>query len=94
MSQTTFQPQQHAIVICGPNLRDQSRGSFHVHAAGCADLKRSKEPAYRDGWEITVASRIEASDEVYPPEEFGGESGDNLHDLHFFPCCDHVPTSA
>jgi hypothetical protein len=29
------------VHIIGPNLLDQSKGSFHVHAEGCADMKRS-----------------------------------------------------
>lgn len=33
------------VVILGPNLPDQSNGSFHVHAEGCADIQRS--PLYR-----------------------------------------------
>ena len=28
------------VTICGPNLNDQSRGTFHVHAEGCKDLKK------------------------------------------------------
>lgn len=27
------------VRICGPNLNDQSKGTFHVHATGCSDLK-------------------------------------------------------
>jgi len=27
------------VVIFGPNLRDQSKGTFHVHAKGCAHAK-------------------------------------------------------
>lgn len=33
------------VVVLGPNLMDQSNGSFHVHAAGCADINRNR--AYR-----------------------------------------------
>lgn len=28
------------VRVCGPNLRDQSKGQFHVHADGCADLSK------------------------------------------------------
>jgi hypothetical protein len=31
------------VVIIGPNLLDQSQGSFHVHAYGCADTTRNAE---------------------------------------------------
>jgi hypothetical protein len=27
------------VRVCGPNLRDQSRGAFHVHEASCRDLR-------------------------------------------------------
>jgi hypothetical protein len=38
-----------ATVVCiGPNLPDQSRGSFHVHAAGCADIGRSRDYRSRE----------------------------------------------
>lgn len=77
-----------AVTICGPNLRDQSKGTYHVHAAGCADLKKHarREPAYRDGWTIEAASLAEVSDAVYPPEDFGSEPGEYAFDFHVFPC--------
>lgn len=28
------------VRVCGPNLRDQSKGQFDVHADGCADLSK------------------------------------------------------
>lgn len=34
------------VRICGPNLNDQSKGTFHVHADGCPDL-RKYGPQYR-----------------------------------------------
>jgi hypothetical protein len=76
------------VTICGPNLNDQSKGQFHVHAADCADLVRGarREPAYREGWTIEAATATEVCDEVYPPEDFECESGEYLSDLHFFPC--------
>lgn len=39
------------VRICGPNLSKQDKGSFHVHADGCADL-RKYGPQYRgrDGY--------------------------------------------
>jgi hypothetical protein len=81
------------VTVCGPNLRDQSKGSFHVHAAGCADLARGarREPEYAHGWTLKVASRTAVCDAVYPPEDFACESGEYLSDLHFFPCCADLP---
>jgi hypothetical protein len=28
------------VRVCGPNLRDQSQGTFHVHKDGCPDLRK------------------------------------------------------
>jgi hypothetical protein len=77
------------VTICGPNLRDQSKGEMHVHAAGCADLVRGagREPEYRNGWTVDASTRAEVSDHVYPPEDFGCESGEYVGELYFFPCC-------
>ena len=78
------------VTICGPNLNDQSNGSFHVHAADCADLKRGaqREPAYRDGWTIEAATRDEVGDEIYADhiDEGSMEPGEGTSDCHFFPC--------
>lgn len=76
------------VTICGPNLRDQSKGSFHIHAAGCADLKRGArlEPEYRNGWTIDADSRLEVCEDVYPSDQYECEPGDFIYDLHFFPC--------
>lgn len=78
------------VVICGPNLNDQSKGQFHAHAEGCADLRRmaSREPEYRHGWTVEVETRIEVGDNIY--EDHIGEgtmlSGEGVDDVHFFPC--------
>jgi hypothetical protein len=47
------------VVICGPNLIDQTRGTFHVHREGCADLGRHarREPEYENGWTIEAETR-------------------------------------
>jgi len=87
------------VYICGPNLRDQSKGSFHVHAADCADLRRSSEPVYAEELKhppVEVASAVEAAEYVYDNGIMqDGETGaDYLHDFHFFPCCDGLPTEA
>ena len=80
------------VTICGPNLRDQSKGQFHVHAEGCADLRRGaiREPEYRHGWTIDATSREQVADEVYADiidENPGTTAGDYVSDFHFFPCC-------
>jgi hypothetical protein len=80
------------VTICGPNLNDQSKGTFHVHAEGCADLKRNaqREPEYRHGWTIEAASRDEVGDEIYADHIAEGSMrpGEGADDCHFFPCCD------
>lgn len=80
------------VTICGPNLNDQSKGSFHVHAEGCADLRRqaAREPEYANGWTIEANTRDDAvlgvyddlinSNDCEPIERY-------RDDLHFFPCC-------
>ena len=40
------------LTVIGPNLRDQSKGSFHVHDAGCMDIKRN--PNYRNAGKYTA----------------------------------------
>jgi hypothetical protein len=47
------------VTICGPNLRNQSKGAIHVHAEGCADLTKNarREPAYKEGWTIDAYSK-------------------------------------
>lgn len=82
------------VAICGPNLIDQSRGSFHVHAAGCKDLEKQM---YLDGlwgtddpWEMEVESRLEVAAEVYVDiiAESDAETAETLlYDFHFAPCC-------
>jgi len=59
------------ITVIGPNLRDQSKGSFLVHAAGCADLSKLSrhEPEVANGWTFDATSRTHVCDELYPPEE-------------------------
>lgn len=84
------------VTICGPNLQDQSKGQFHIHAAGCADLKRHahREPEYRHGWTISAASQLDVAAEVYSDimaEHEGADDGLDkpeayVSEFHFFPC--------
>lgn len=84
------------VTICGPNLRDQSKGQLHVHAAGCGDLQAAREPEYRHGWTIDADSEKEVVINCYPPEDFDyDENSSDYHayreDIYFFPCCDGLP---
>jgi hypothetical protein len=83
------------VTIIGPNLRDQSKGTFHVHAEGCADIKRmaSREPEYLDGWTVSATSVKDVVTDVYDPDNFGWneddpqEVADYASEFYFFPCC-------
>lgn len=80
------------VTICGPNLRDQSKGEIHVHAAGCADLARGarREPEYRNGWTTEAATRREVVEAMYPPNDFQWtwEEDHEVYEesFYFFPC--------
>jgi hypothetical protein len=86
------------VYVIGPNLRDQSKGQFHVHAAGCADVKRMarREPAYRDELEhgpvdlptMEAVGRHMYDNGIMSEEETGL---DYLSEFHFFPCCETMP---
>jgi hypothetical protein len=88
------------VTICGPNLRDQSKGDFHVHAADCADLHKHarREPEYRNGWTVDVASVKDAVLDVYEDmifecweEDEAEDHWREYNDLYFFPCCKSLP---
>lgn len=79
------------VVVVGPNLRNQDKGDFHVHAKGCADLHRDPVVRREDqSFVIEVESKLDVVEAVYPPEEFGydpaEEAGDYLSDIYFAPC--------
>lgn len=88
------------VTVCGPNLRDQSKGYFHVHAADCRDLitKRPREPEYAHGWTFDAETQIEVVEDVYADiiaeDENGWTPGMYLNDLWFAPCCDALPVCA
>jgi hypothetical protein len=92
------------ITVIGPNLLDQSKGSMHVHRAGCADLKRGqyRHMAAHEQWteeHNTVRSVVES---VYGPEagSFYAEAGleddpkaweSYVGEFWFAPCTDSLP---
>jgi hypothetical protein len=87
-----------SVTIIGPNLLDQSKGGFHVHGAGCRDITRQarRDPAFRDGWTITVASREAVAEVVYADiiaENEGATPADYLGEFYFAPCVT-VPVTA
>lgn len=89
----------HQVVICGPNLNDQSKGTFHVHAAGCAEA-RQYGPHKRHGgetpWQVEATSRADVVLDVYGPDagDFDLDATDPesirayAGEFHFAPCCE------
>lgn len=82
-----------ARVICiGPNLPDQTRGSFHVHAVGCADIDRSYRSREFDTDKtnvIEVNTLEELVEYVYADqlrEEEDATASDYANDFYVFPC--------
>jgi pyruvate/2-oxoglutarate dehydrogenase complex dihydrolipoamide acyltransferase (E2) component len=83
------------VTIHGPNLNDQSKGSFHVHAANCRDNR----------WEITKNSSVGPTDfdassvldvveMIY--SDILAENPDEtvasyVSDFHFCPCTKDLP---
>lgn len=53
------------VAIIGPNLYDQSKGTFHVHTAECRDGHNARKYPPGARWEVEVDSRVEVSMLVY-----------------------------
>ena len=80
------------VTVLGPNLNDQSKGTFVVHAEGCADLSRGvNRMEWVPHWSGDYPSRTAVCDDVYVPEEFQCTSGEYLSEFHFMPCLAHFP---
>lgn len=83
------------VGICGPNLRDQSKGQFHVHSADCRDLRLYGPDAALRGevpWFADVTDRAGAVYEVYADQIGEGSPYDACRqDLHFAPCLADLP---
>ena len=83
------------VIVLGPNLPDQSKGQFHVHAAGCGDLKRGWQKRYAaDSPPMSATSMIELSENIYSDiinEADEYERGDYVSEFFFLPCCKALP---
>jgi hypothetical protein len=85
------------VRISGPNLRDQTKGSFHVHREGCADIKKAakSDPAFskREAHVLDVASAQDVAEFIYADQiaENGDSPLDYLSDFHFAPCTADLP---
>jgi hypothetical protein len=93
---STLKPTTRKVCIIGPNLLDQSKGQFHVHAAGCADTKKAQYRMHRDDVRhpYSVTSKQDVVELIYSDmiaDEPGSTWEDFLDDdIHFFPCV-HLP---
>ena len=83
------------VYIIGPNLRDQSKGQYHVHAVGCADTKKAIYAPNRLDLDdpVDITSQQEAVEYVFADflDEYPWE--DLQSDLYFFPCTDALPNA-
>jgi hypothetical protein len=93
------------VVICGPNLVNQTKGQFHVHTVDCGDLDKMKrrEPAYRpeNRMVIEADSRQEIVEWLYDDhmteeERDRGTTPDwrEYDDIYLFPCLTALPVQA
>jgi len=73
------------LSIIGPNLNDQSKATFHVHAAGCSDIGKYPNKLITTGEYASLADIVR---DVYSDILDEGES--NIDDLksefHVLPC--------
>lgn len=74
------------LTILGPNLRDQSKGSFHVHDAQCGHLNRYRdEESYTAGFD-SVEDVVNFIYEDIIAENEGDDWTMYENDFHFCPC--------
>ena len=77
------------VAVVGPNLRDQSKGQFVVHAKDCGDLRKlgRSEPEVSNAMVFTAKSRTEIATDVYADQiDEGARIEDCYADFHFCPC--------
>lgn len=78
------------VTVVGPNLRDQSKGDFHVHEASCGDLKRDPNMKNAEHYTLNALSREDVSTIIYSdfenPESF-------VDTFHFAPCTKELPNA-
>lgn len=88
------------VHIIGPNLPDQTKGSFHIHAEGCEDVKRSRNyrgPEFEsdrantvdvesltDVIAYTMADQLDEEEDDFDPLTWSG-------DFYVFPCVTGLP---
>ena len=78
-----------SVVIVGPNLQDQSKGSFHVHSEGCRDLHKAVYRFEEIDWVTDVSSVQEIVETIYGSiieENPDTTWEDYASDIHILPC--------
>ena len=80
------------------DIRNDTRGTLHVHKAGCGDLRQAKYKAMETGgacWTADVTSQRDVVMDIYPPDNFdydpATEWQDFAGDVKFYPCLDTLP---
>lgn len=83
------------ITVMGPNLPRPlcDKGDMHVHAAGCADLRRYPKGIDQGGWTINVEDVRSVVVAVYDNmiDESGLTWEDYVSDLYWAPCTSTLP---
>jgi len=78
------------LTVVGPNLPQEAKATFHVHAEGCADLRRGWIARHAgDGWTAEFSSLLDVEADVYdfaPDEDESYRLGDYLTEFYFAPC--------
>ena len=79
------------VTVVGPNLprKDQAKGAFHVHRAGCKDLDRYSVGGDTYADSIEVDSQRAVAEFIYPVDEFeywDTDPDSYIDDLWVAPC--------
>jgi hypothetical protein len=85
------------VIVIGPNLYNQKLGQFHVHAKGCADIRRDPKRYGYDATAPHMAMEAETLIDVvnYVYSDIIAENASDSHwakpeayldEFHFAPC--------
>lgn len=74
------------VTIIGPNLKDQSKGEFHVHAAGCSDIARRYQGEQQS--DLEADSRMAIVEDWF---DFLDDPSEARDDFYFAPCTQALP---
>lgn len=77
------------VLVVGPNLLDQSRGTFEVHHPNCAKAFQNtlERDLQRNRMEFDVDSKLEVVEIIYDFVEDEDELASYVdHEFNFLPC--------